>query len=157
MCVITVILCKVTLVSGLVCSLYNINNISPDVYFLILHMEFLIQGIHGLGGRMGTRAIDPQPLIFDHAAQFFTVTDPEFAKMVDLWSKKGLVRQWHGVVGDLDGGCFNALPSSPPRYIGVNGMRPLADLILSEVVWSIFLLVTLSFCKACLFVSSLCS
>ncbi|KAK1548862.1 hypothetical protein Q3G72_013762 [Acer saccharum] len=33
-------------------------------------------GIHGLGGRMGTRIIDPQPLIFDHAAQFFTENIP---------------------------------------------------------------------------------
>ncbi|KAJ0014683.1 hypothetical protein Pint_20474 [Pistacia integerrima] len=38
-------------------------------------------GIHGLGGRMGTRIIDPQPLIFDHAAQFFTVTDSWFGEL----------------------------------------------------------------------------
>lgn len=45
----------------------------------VTHKAMPIQGNHGLGGRMGTRKIDPQPLIFDHAAQFFTVSDPRFA------------------------------------------------------------------------------
>ncbi|KAK7841001.1 uncharacterized protein LOC112032104 [Quercus suber] len=90
-------------------------------------------GIHGLGGRMGTRIIDPQPLIFDHAAQFFTVSDSQFAELVDSWLEKGLVQEWQGIIGKLDvGGQFVSLPSSPPRYVGVNGMRPLADSLLSE-------------------------
>lgn len=90
-------------------------------------------GMHGLGGRMGTRIIDPHPLVFDHAAQFFTVSDSWFAELVDYWLKKGLVQEWQGVIGELDfGGRFVPLPSSPPRYVGVNGMRPLADSLLSE-------------------------
>ncbi|KAK8306877.1 hypothetical protein V6Z11_D03G156600, partial [Gossypium hirsutum] len=90
-------------------------------------------GMHGLGGRMGTRVIDPQQLIFDHAAQFFTVSDSRFSKLVDYWLEKGLVREWQGLVGQLElGGRFVPLPSSPPRFIGVNGMRPLADSLLSE-------------------------
>ena len=95
----------------------------------------LFQGIHGLGGRMGTRVIDPQPLIFDHAAQFFTVSDPRFSELVDDWLEKGLVRQWQGIIGELEvGGQFLPFPSSTPRYISVNGMRSLADSILSQVV-----------------------
>ncbi|KAG4191077.1 hypothetical protein ERO13_A07G068900v2 [Gossypium hirsutum] len=91
-------------------------------------------GMHGLGGRMGTRVIDPQQLIFDHAAQFFTVSDSRFSKLVDYWLEKGLVREWQGLVGQLElGGRFVPLPSSPPRFIGVNGMRPLADSLLSEI------------------------
>ncbi|PON46101.1 FAD/NAD(P)-binding domain containing protein [Parasponia andersonii] len=90
-------------------------------------------GVHGLGGRMGTRVIEPQPLIFDHAAQFFTVNDPRFAELVQSWSEGGLVRQWHGPVGELEaGGHFLPLSSSPPRYVAVNGMRLLADSILSQ-------------------------
>ncbi|KAJ6305671.1 hypothetical protein OIU78_021083 [Salix suchowensis] len=90
-------------------------------------------GIHGLGGRMGTRVIDPQPLIFDHAAQFFTVSDPRFSELVGDWLEKGLVRQWQGTIGELEvGGQFVPFPSSPPRYFGVNGMRSLADSILSQ-------------------------
>ncbi|EEF31084.1 conserved hypothetical protein [Ricinus communis] len=61
-------------------------------------------GNHGLGGRMGTRVIDPQPLVFDHAAQFFTVSDPQFAQLVDGWLEKGLIRQWQGTIGELEKG-----------------------------------------------------
>ncbi|PHU09875.1 hypothetical protein BC332_21735 [Capsicum chinense] len=90
-------------------------------------------GIHGLGGRMGTRMIDHQPLIFDHAAQFFTVTNPKFAELVDGWLKRGLVREWLGTIGELEvGGHFVPFPSKPTKYIGVNGMRPLADSLLSQ-------------------------
>lgn len=90
---------------------------------------------------MGTRVIDHQQLIFDHAAQFFTVSDSRFSELVDYWLEKGLVRQWQGLVGQLElGGRFVTLPSSPPRFIGVNGMRPLADSLLSEVITFIFVL-----------------
>ncbi|ESQ49622.1 hypothetical protein EUTSA_v10020605mg [Eutrema salsugineum] len=91
-------------------------------------------GIHGLGGRLGTRIIEPQGLIFDHAAQFFTANDSRFIQYVDGWLEKGLVREWKGVVGELEiGGSFSQFPpSSPPRYIAVNGMRSLADSLLLE-------------------------
>lgn len=83
---------------------------------------------------MGTRVIEPRQLIFDHAAQFFTVSDALFAEIVNDWRQKSLVGEWQGTVGELEaGGQFVPLPSSPPRYIGVNGMRPLADSLLSEV------------------------
>ncbi|KAJ8759431.1 hypothetical protein K2173_006961 [Erythroxylum novogranatense] len=89
-------------------------------------------GNHGLGGRMGTRVIDPQPLVFDHAAQFFTVSDPQFAELANRWVEKGLIQQWEGTIGKLEmGGLFTPFPTSPPRYIGVNGMRSLADSVLS--------------------------
>lgn len=111
--------------AGLICALYlEKRGIRSTVFDT---------GLHGLGGRMGTRIIDPKPLIFDHAAQFFTVTDPEFAKLVHLWSENGLVQEWHGTVGELEaGGHFTPFPSSPTRYVGSNGMRPLADAILSQ-------------------------
>ncbi|GAY56024.1 hypothetical protein CUMW_168630 [Citrus unshiu] len=86
-------------------------------------------GNHGLGGRMGTRMIGPQPLIFDHAAQFFTVNDSRFRELLE----RGLVRPWEGVIGELEvGGQFTPFPSSPPKYIGVNGMHPLADSLLAQ-------------------------
>ncbi|XP_022999075.1 uncharacterized protein LOC111493564 [Cucurbita maxima] len=89
-------------------------------------------GVHGLGGRMGTRSLGPEPLIFDHAAQFFTVTDSQFAQLVDGWLGAGLVKEWKGAVGELElGGRFVPM-SSCLRYIGTNGMRPLADSLLSQ-------------------------
>nr|XP_016462070.1 PREDICTED: uncharacterized protein LOC107785311 [Nicotiana tabacum] len=111
--------------SGLACALYlEKRGIRSTVFDT---------GIHGLGGRMGTRMIDHQPLIFDHAAQFFTVTNPKFVELVDDWLKRGLVREWQGTIGELElGGHFVPFPSSPPKYIGVNGMRPLADSLLSQ-------------------------
>lgn len=85
---------------------------------------------------MGTRILyDPQQLIFDHAAQFFTVSSPQFGELVNGWLDKGLIRQWQGTIGELEmGGKFVPLPSSAPKYIGVNGMRPLSDSLLSEVL-----------------------
>lgn len=90
-------------------------------------------GVHGVGGRMGTRVIDPHPLIFDHAAQFFTVNDSRFAELVNAWMDKGLVREWQGTIGELqNGGHFVPFLPSTPRYIATNGMRFLADSLLSE-------------------------
>lgn len=85
---------------------------------------------------MGTRMIGPHPLIFDHAAQFFTVNDSRFGQLVAGWLERGLVKQWEGVIGELEvGGKFSPFPSSPPRYIGANGMRPLADSLLAQVTF----------------------
>lgn len=93
---------------------------------------------------MGTRDIDG--MVFDHAAQFFTVSNSMFRELVDEWSQKGFVRQSQGVIGELEaGGHFVPFLSSPPRYIAVNGMRTLADSLLSEVHSSIttFLYITM--------------
>ncbi|GAB2287434.1 hypothetical protein Dimus_021811 [Dionaea muscipula] len=111
--------------AGLVCALYlEKRGIRSTVFDT---------GIHGLGGRMGTRVVEPGHLIFDHGAQFFTVSDPRFSELVNKWIQNGLVCRWQGTVGELEaGGQFVPLTSSSPRYIGVGGMRPLADSILSE-------------------------
>ncbi|KAK9087219.1 hypothetical protein Syun_029613 [Stephania yunnanensis] len=111
--------------SGLICALFlEKSGIRSTVFDT---------GLHGLGGRMGTRVVDPHPLIFDHAAQFFNVTDHRFSELVDGWLESGLIRGWNGPIGVLEaGGHFTPDSSSSPRYIGVNGMRPLADSILSK-------------------------
>lgn len=84
---------------------------------------------------MGTRVVDPHPLKFDHAAQFFTVSDSRFAEIVDAWMEKGLVREWLGTVGDLNnGGEFVPFLPSPARYVATKGMRFLADSLLSHVI-----------------------
>ncbi|CAL0301811.1 unnamed protein product [Lupinus luteus] len=112
-------------ISGLICALF-LNNRG-------LRSTLFDSGVHGVGGRMGTRVFDPHPLIFDHAAQFFTVNDPRFAHLVHAWMDKGLVREWHGTIGDLHkGGHFLPFLPSPPRYIATHGMRSIADSLLSQ-------------------------
>ncbi|XP_024544952.1 uncharacterized protein LOC9644667 [Selaginella moellendorffii] len=91
-------------------------------------------GKHGLGGRMGTRDIvhrDGKRLVFDHAAQYFTVKDPMFQKLVDQWLSEGAVKEWDGVVGMLREGEFSPLPHSV-KYVATHGMRLLADHMVSK-------------------------
>lgn len=76
---------------------------------------------------------DGARLVFDHAAQFFTVTDSRFQHLVDRWVIEGYVKKWNGNVGTLRaGGQYSELPPAT-RYIGTNGMRSLADSMLSQV------------------------
>ncbi|GFR40845.1 hypothetical protein Agub_g1494 [Astrephomene gubernaculifera] len=112
-------------------------------------------GKHGVGGRMATRAGGEaslrsgtacslrQPgkpadqlggLRFDHAAQFFTVTDPLFQAHVDRWLAAGAVQLWEGPVGSLHApsGAFRLLPPQP-RYVASGGMRALAQRLAEEV------------------------
>lgn len=106
-------------------------------------------GEHGVGGRMATRRSDDESirdswmtrelagagLFFDHAAQCFTVTDPRFKELVDEWVQEGLTQRWQGVVGTLSKGRFIPLPeSSPPLFVGSQGMRELARNMLSNLV-----------------------
>lgn len=105
-------------------------------------------GEHGVGGRLGTRAgadgslrrPDPLPaladaLVFDHAAQYFTVSDPRLAAMVAEWEDAGIVDRWTGPLTRLSctaDGTFTPLSkvedelNSSVRYIGVGGMRRMA-------------------------------
>ncbi|GIL48091.1 hypothetical protein Vafri_4787 [Volvox africanus] len=110
-------------------------------------------GKHGVGGRMATRAsgepslrsgtgsrgkpeVQLGGLRFDHAAQFFTVTDPLFQDIVDEWLEEGVVRVWDGPVGKLraDSGAFYPLPPSPPRYVATGGMRSLAEGVVEQLL-----------------------
>ena len=86
---------------------------------------------------MGTRQVslggEGQPLVFDHAAQFFTASDPVFQSMVDRWLEAGLVQEWAGTVGTLQaGGNFEELPEEK-RYIGTGGMRLLCEALAKQV------------------------
>ncbi|KAG0619133.1 hypothetical protein M758_4G119800 [Ceratodon purpureus] len=114
--------------SGLVCAL--------TLEELGIRSTVFDTGKHGLGGRMATRNIhirDGLNLAFDHAAQYFTVSDPKFRKLVDRWLNEGAVKEWKGVVGTLQaGGKYSGLADDVPRYVGTHGMRPLADHMVSQ-------------------------
>ena len=68
-----------------------------------------------VGGRLATRRIGDARL--DHGAQFFTVRSPAFARRVDDWLDRGVVRVWTNGFGDDDG---------HPRYVGADGMTSIA-------------------------------
>ena len=44
------------------------------------------------GGRMASKRFDGRPA--DIGAAYFTVTDPDFAALVEQWRAAGLVREW---------------------------------------------------------------
>ena len=69
----------------------------------------------GVGGRMATRRIGGA--VCDHGAQFFTVRDERFGRMVGEWVGAGVAREWCRGFGSGDG---------YPRYCGAGGMTTIA-------------------------------
>ena len=77
----------------------------------------------GVGGRLATRRIGDG--VFDHGAQFFTVRDTEFRRVVDEWLAEGVVREWcRGFGAEQDG--F-------PRYVGNKGMTDIAKYLATDL------------------------
>lgn len=75
-----------------------------------------------VGGRLATRRIGDARL--DHGAQFFTVRSPAFARRVDDWLERGVVRVWNNGFAADDG---------HPRYVGAHGMNSIAKHLAAEV------------------------
>lgn len=101
-------------------------------------------GEHGCGGRLGTRRTDdaslrhapkhlrePPGLCFDHAAQFFTATDPWFQDLVSSWVGEGVSHPWHGSIAVVQahGDKVVVAPheSKLKRFVASGGMRSLAE------------------------------
>lgn len=67
-----------------------------------------------VGGRMATRRIEGA--VFDHGAQFFTVRDERFGRLVAEWETEGVAREWsRGFGTGRDPVDFAGFP----RYIGM--------------------------------------
>ncbi|KAH9699137.1 hypothetical protein KPL71_024228 [Citrus sinensis] len=58
----------------------HVGTIGGGMAVLACAFGWIREGNPDLEGRMGTRMIGCQPLIFDHAAQFFTVNDSRFVR-----------------------------------------------------------------------------
>ena len=71
----------------------------------------------GVGGRMATRRFGGAS--FDHGAQFFTVRDDRFEKIVDDWVAAGAAVEWSRGFADAEG---PRDPDGHPRYRGSEGM-----------------------------------
>ncbi len=76
----------------------------------------------GAGGRMSTRRIDLDNTCayFDHGAQYFTVSDGDFAKYVERWLALGIIKPLNGKLIRQNG---EPDLSSETRYIGATGMN----------------------------------
>lgn len=75
-----------------------------------------------VGGRMATRRIGQG--VFDSGAQFFTVRDPAFARLVEAWQVGGIVHEWSRGFATA-GGEYE--PDGHPRYRGKQGMISIID------------------------------
>jgi hypothetical protein len=86
----------------------------------------LIDKGRGVGGRLATRRVEMENegiALCDHGAQFFTVRETRFARIVHELIDAGLVKEWSRGFADLDG---HYEADGHARYCGVRGMNSLA-------------------------------
>ena len=100
------------------------------------HRVRVFEKARGPGGRMSTRRTDAYA--FDHGAQYFTLRDERFKRMVDGWTDLGIVRPWEGRIRVVRGGEIREEKGMHQRYVGVPGMsavtRHLTDSL--DIRWS---------------------
>ena len=75
----------------------------------------------GVGGRLSRRRFDGG--VFDHGAQYFTVSDARFRNVADELIAAGVVRVWSTGFEDAAG---HFKDNGEPRYVGVDGMSAVA-------------------------------
>lgn len=84
------------------------------------HRVSVFDKSRGVGGRVATRRIDG--VGFDHGAQYFTVRDPRFERVVRAWRESGAVSLWLGPFARVAGGRVEDLPPESDRFVGMPGM-----------------------------------
>ena len=84
-----------------------------------------VSGKNAPGGRCSSRnvAIDGKMCIFDHSAQYFTVSDPRFAKIVSFLHREGAIKEWTGKIGHLKRGQFSKDERLTQAFVGTEGMQ----------------------------------
>lgn len=82
----------------------------------------------GVGGRMATRRIGNG--VLDHGAQFFTVRDERFGKLVADWQQMGLVAEWARGFADASGQPHD---DGHPRYCGTTGMTAIPKYLAQDL------------------------
>ena len=75
-----------------------------------------------VGGRMASRRLHGRPV--DLGAAYFTVSDPEFARVVEGWRAAGLARPWTDSLAVFENGIRGAAPG-PMRWAAPDGLRSL--------------------------------
>ena len=107
---------------------------------LIIHV--FDQGRRGVGGRTSSRSAVPAScsgttsMRWDHGCQFFRADTPQFQQILAEWMACGFVKEWKGrfissstLLRDKD---FFGLPSTPPFYVGRDGMQSIANDVLED-------------------------
>ncbi|MGB3714039.1 MAG: FAD-dependent oxidoreductase [Candidatus Promineifilaceae bacterium] len=84
-----------------------------------------------VGGRMAswrsardTNSGSGSPAVFDHGAQYFTIEDVRFERLVRSWEEMGLVREWTQGFATSDGSFY---ADGLERYCGVPDMSAIPD------------------------------
>lgn len=89
------------------------------------HSVRIFEKSRGVGGRMATRRAEGFGE-FDHGAQYFTATSPEFSVQVQAWVESGVVQEWAGSVGVVRHGEFRRTSQETMRYVAVPSMTAIA-------------------------------
>lgn len=87
------------------------------------------------GGRCSSRhiSIDGTPQIFDHAVQFFTVSDQRFCKIVSFLHSKKAVQVWPGPIVTLKPGHKPEEVKGLQAFIGTRGLQTVPECLASLV------------------------
>ncbi|MCQ8895851.1 FAD-dependent oxidoreductase [Limnobacter humi] len=88
----------------------------------------LYEKSRGPGGRMPTRWLNRDaevPLGFDHGAQYFQVSNPQFQLVIDQAHSDGAAALWTGRVVDLSYGVIQDHAPGARRWVGTPGMASL--------------------------------
>lgn len=80
---------------------------------------------HRPGGRMSSRCNAHG--LFDLGAQYFTVRDPGFARVIEAFEREGVVAKWPQIMARHDNGQWQIQHPEHPRYTGTPSMRALTD------------------------------
>lgn len=86
----------------------------------------------GPGGRMSTRRTD-EGLQFDHGAQYFTVRDQRFRRLVDSWIHDGVVARWDGQIVVIRDGEVVEEKEGTDRYVAVPGMNAIGKHLAADL------------------------
>jgi renalase len=112
----------------------TLASLAPNV----IKVDLFDQGRSGVGGRTSHRVVSPQAMQWDHGCQFFRADTPRFQAMVQDWIKRGIAAEWTGDFrSDSPGADFFGLPTQPPFYVGVGGMRSIPEQLLKQAGTSV--------------------
>ena len=88
-----------------------------------------------VGGRTSHRIAfqDDKTFQWDHGCQFFRADTPRFKEVVEEWIDRGIASLWEGTfVKESGAGDFFGLPSKPPFFVGIGGIKSVVRSLLNN-------------------------